>query len=281
VYTVGTNTTTISLGVTPVESTVIQVLVLSDQVSSTAYYGIPINLNNNPFNQDVTTANVGDIRSQYRDIFINAPNTTGEIFGSNNFRDLGNLVPYGTKIIQNSASLALPGTFLRKQEHNLFDALLFNGREYVKYKQLLVDTVNNTDYVQRYTPATILDLALDAITASKSELQAFFWSDMLPSKAPFRSNTYTFNNDLDNAIYPLTKVYNFDSANYEGVLVYLNRTVDGIPLQKQLLKGQEYIISSDAPSLTVTINLLAGDKITINEYNQTYGSYVPNTPTKL
>lgn len=281
VYTIGTNTTTISLGIIPGESTVIQVLVLSDQVSSTAYYGIPINLNNNPFNQDVTTANVGDIRQQYRDIFINAPNTTGEIFGSNNFRDLGNLVPYGTKIIQNSASLVLPGTFLRKQEHNLFDSLLFNSREYVKYKQLLVDTVNTTDYVQRYTPATILDLALDTITASKSDLQAFFWSDMLPSKAPYRSNTYTFNNDLDNAIYPLTKVYNFSSANYEGVLVYLNRTVDGVPLQKQLLKGEEYVISSDSPSLTVTINLLAGDKITINEYNQTYGSYVPNTPTKL
>ncbi len=283
-YTVspGGNITVVTLtNVSIAETTPVQILLLSNQVSKQAYYSIPINLNNNPFNEDLTTTNVGEIRTQYQDIYINAPGTSGTIFGANNYRDLGNLVPYGTKIIQNSASLALPGAFLRKQNHNLFDALLFNSREYIKFKQLLVDTVQNTDYVQRYTPSQILDSALEQITASKSDLQAFFWSDMMPSKAPYRSNTYTFNNDLDNAVYPLTQVYNFGSANYNGVLVYLYRTVGGTVVEKQLVKGYEYTISEDSPSLTVTINLLAGDRIVIKEYNQTYGSYVPNTPTKL
>ena len=58
-------------------------------------------------------------------------NIVGKIFGDNNFRDLGNLVPWGTKIIQNSASLVLPGAFLRKQNHNLFNALMFNSKEYI------------------------------------------------------------------------------------------------------------------------------------------------------
>jgi hypothetical protein len=279
--TIGTDSTTVNFSNTGDVDTVFQILVLSNQVSNTAYYTIPINLNNNPFNADLTTANIGDIRSQYQDIFINAPGTEGPIFGSNNFRDLGNLVPYGTKIIQNSASLVLPGTFLRKQNHNLFDALLFNSREYIKYKQLLVDTVNNMDFVQRFTPAQILDDALDQMTAAKSQVNAFFWSDMLPSKAPYRTNTYTFNNDLDTAIYPLTQVYNFTQANYNGVLVYLTRTVEGLTSQTQLLLNVDYTISTDSPSLTVTIGLLAGDQITIKEYNQTYGSYIPNTPTKL
>jgi hypothetical protein len=261
--------------------TVIQVLLLSDQISPTAYYTIPINLSNNPFNGDVTTVNVGDIRQQYRDIFINAPTTSGEIFGPNNYRDLGNLTPYGTKIIQNSASLVLPGTFLRKKEHDLFNALLFNSREYIKFKQLLVDTVQNSDYIQRFTPSEILDDALDQITAAKSQINAFFWSDMLPSKSPYRTNTYTFANSLDTSIYPLSQVYNFDTANYNGVLVYLSRTIDGINAQRQLTIGQDYIVSSDSPSLTITLDLLPGDRITIKEYNQTYGSYVPNTPTKL
>ncbi len=281
VVSVGTNSTTVTVSFSSDVDTVVQILLLSNQVSSKAYYTIPINLNNNPFNADLTTANIGDIRTQYQDIYINAPGTQGPIFGANNFRDLGNLVPYGTKIIQNSASLVLPGTFLRKQNHNLFNALLFNSREYVKFKQLLVDTVNNTDFVQRFAPNEILDSALDQITAAKSQVNAFFWSDMLPSKAPYRSNTYTFNNDLDNAIYPLTQVYNFTSANYNGVLVYLTRTVDGITSETQLLRNVDYTISTDSPSLTVTIGLLAGDQITIKEYNQTYGSYVPNTPTKL
>ena len=281
VLTTTANSTLITLNTLPTVETVVQVLILSDQVSKTAYYEVPINLSNNPFNADLTTVNIGDIRSQYQDIFINAPNTTGDIFGANNYRDCGDLVPYGTAIIQNSSSLVLPGSFFRKKEHNLFDALLFNSREYIKYKQLLVDTVQNTDYTQRLTPAQILDNALDQVTAARSEINAFFWSDMLPSKAPYRSNTYNFNNDLDTSIYPLSQVYNFESANYNGVLVYLTRTVNGLTIEKQLTKDVDYTISTEAPSLTVTLDLLAGDKVTIKEYNQTYGSYVPNTPTKL
>jgi hypothetical protein len=280
---VGTSSTTVTILTTPENpnDTVIQVMLLSDQVSETAYYTIPINLSNNPFNGDLTTVNVGDVRQQYRDIFINAPGTNGEIFGPNNYRDLGNINIYGTKIIQNSASLVLPGTFLRKREHDLFNALLFNSREYIKYKQLIVDTVQNSEYIQRYTPSDILDDALDQITAAKSQINSFFWSDMLPSKSPYRSNTYSFANNLDTSIYPLSQIYNFASANYNGVLVYLTRTVNGLTFQQQLLSGVDYTISTDSPSLTVTLDLLPGDKITVKEYNQTYGSYVPNTPTKL
>jgi hypothetical protein len=280
-YQVNPNSTLITLLNPPTVDTPIQVLVLSDQVSNVAYYDLPINLTNNPLNQDLTSVNVGDIRSQYESIFVNAPNTTGEMFGPNNYRDCGDLVPYGTEIIQNSASLVLPGAFLRNPSHNLFDALLFNSREYIKFKQLLVDTVQNTEYVQRYTPAYILDDALDQIAAAKSEINAFFWSDMVPSKAPYLSNTYVFNNSLDHTVYPLSKVYNFDSANYNSVLVYLRRTVDGIPAEIQLLSGSEYTVSMDSPSLRITIPLLNGDQVVIKEYNQTYGSYVPNTPTKL
>ncbi len=278
---IGTNSTTVRLFTQINENTVVQVLLLSDQVSEVGYYQVPINLNSNPLNTDLTTVNTGDIRTQYQDIFVNAPNTTGTIFGANNFRDCGDLNPYGTKIIQNSASLVLPGTFLRNPQYNLFDALQFNSREYIKYKQLLVDTVQNTPYEQRYTPAEILDEALDQITAAKSEINAFFWSDMLPNKSSYISNTYIFNNDLDRSQYPLSHVYNFESANYNGVLVYINRVVDNILVQTQLISGTEYVVSTDSPTLTITIPMQAGDTVTVREYNQTYGSYVPNTPTKL
>ena len=278
-YTVTTtsNTTTVTIPEIDAIETVVQVLVLSDQVSSTAYYGVPTNLNNNPFNDDVTTVNIGDIRGQYQSSFYNNPDTTGNVFGPNNYRDLGNMVPWADKIIQNSASLVLPGTFLRKQEHNLFNALMFNSRQYITFKTLLVDTVNNTDYTRMFTPAQILDNALDQITASKTDSEPFFWSDMIPSKAAYISNTYSFANSLDVSIYPLSRIYDFTKANYYGVLVYLTRG----GTTSQLIVGKDYVVSSDSPSLTVTLNLLPNDQITVNEFNQTYGSYIPSTPTKL
>jgi hypothetical protein len=275
------NATSITPNTPPKETTVVQVLILSDQVSKSAYYMTPVNLNNNPFNEDLAVADLGDIRNQYQDTFVNAPTTSGDIFGANNFRDLGNLVPYGTKIIQNSASLALPAAFLRKTNHDLINALMYNSREYVNYKQLIVNTVNNTDYVQRYTPSEILDDAIEQISASRSENNAFFWSDMLPNKSPFRVNSYRFNSNNDVTRYPLSQVYNFESANYNGVLVYLNRTVSNNLVEKQLLRNVDYTISTDSPSLTITLDLVPGDTVVIKEYNQTYGSYVPYTPSKL
>ena len=262
----------------PEVDTILEILLLSDQVSETAYYSIPINLNNNPLNADVTVVNVGDIRGQYQSSFYNNPNTTGDVFGANNYHDLGNMVPYGNKIIQNSASLVLPGAFLRKQNHNLFNALMYNSREYITFKTLLVDTINSTDFTERLSPATMLDNALDKITMAKTDSNSFFWSDMLPSKAAYITNTYSFANALDVSIYPLSKIYNFATANYNGVLVYLTNTLGIIT---QLIRGVDYTISIDTPSLTVTLDLAPGDQITIKEYNQTYGSYVPNTPTKL
>jgi len=279
--TVTENSTKVLIPTIDAVSTVIQILVLSDQVSATGYYQVPTNLSNNPLNEDITTASVGDIRGQYQSIFFNNPNTTGIVFGSNNYRDLGNLVPWGTRIIQNSASLVLPGTFLRKQNHNLFNSLLYNSRQYVNFKNLLIDTVNKTPYATAVTPAQIFDGAMDKIAASKSDSQSFFWSDMVPSKAPFISNTYSFANTLDTSIYPLSRIYNFTTSNYYGVLVYLTRTTDGVTSVTQLTTGIDYTVSTNSPSLTVTLDLLANDIITINEYNQTYGSYVPNTPTKL
>jgi hypothetical protein len=280
-YSVGNSATIVNLNTLPSVTTVIQIFVLSDQISQLGYYDVPINLNNNPLNANLTTANMGDIRDQYQDIYINAPGTSGPAFGANNYRDLGDLVPYGTKIIQNSASLVLPGAFLRSPDYDLFGALLYNSREYVTYKQLIVNIVQNYNYTQRYTPSQILDTALQHIISAKSKDQAFFWSDMLPSQTPYISNTYTFNNISSGTFYPLSQIYNYDSANYNGVLVYHLTTVQGVAIEKQLLSGVDYVISTDSPSLEVFITLQAGDQIVIKEYNQTYGSYAPNTPTKL
>lgn len=280
-YTTTSNATTIVMSYTPTTEQVIEVLMLSDQVSKSAYYTIPVNLNNNPLNEDLIVANIGDIRGQYQSIFYNNPNTTGQVFGANNYRDLGNVVPWGNKIIQNSASLALPSAFLRKQNHNLFNALMYNNREYIAFKTLLIDTVNKTAYSRLQTPAEMLDNALDQMAASKTDSEPFFWSDMLPSKAAYVTNTYSFANSLDVSIYPLTRVYDFATANYYGVLVYLVRSTNGFVQTTQLIRDVDYTVSATAPSLTVTLDLLPNDEIIIKEYNQTYGSYAPNTPTKM
>ena len=159
--------------------------------------------------------------------------------------------------------------FLRKSEHNLFDALQFNSYQYVQYKQQLVKTVNDIEWERRFEPSYILDTAVEQLVSAKSEGDSFFWSDMLPSQAPYKSNTYTFANALQESIYPLAQTYDFTEANYKGVLVYITRTTSGVTTTTQLIRDVDYVVSTTAPSLTVTKDLEAGDIVTIKEYNQT------------
>jgi hypothetical protein len=265
----------------PLIDTIVQIMLVSNQISNTAYYGIPINLVNNPLNNEIEHVNVADIRGQYTSIFYNNPEITGTLYGSNNFRDLGNLVPWGNKIIQNSASLVLAGAFLRKQNHNLFNALKFNSKEYISYKTYLIDTVNSTGYSAYQTPAEMLNAAVDKISSAKTQGNSFFWSDMLPARAASSSNSYIYATLQSISIYPLSMIYNFKTANYNGVLLYRKTTVDGIDYTTQLTRGVDYTVSDVSPTVIVTKQLTPGDLVTINEYSQTFGSYVPNTPTKL
>ena len=171
--------------------------------------------------------------------------------------------------------------FMRNKEYNLIDALTFNAQEYVKFKQLMLSTVDQSEYDPTMSSSYMLDDVLQQIASYKQETDSFFWSDMLPARAPYISKTYTFNAFIDTSFFPLSKIYDFKNANYNAVLVYSKNTIGGIDRYTQLIKDLYYTISSTQPKLQITKDLVAGDTIIVNEYNTTYGSYVPNTPSKL
>ena len=274
--------TTVTLIDALVAGTSIQVLVYSDdKLSADAYYTIPANLESNPFNVPVTSLNLGDIKGHYQSICVNSNRITGTVYGANDYRDLGNLVSYGDKIIQSSAPLTIPAALLRNKDYSLIDALSYSSNEYVKFKTLLMNIIDTGDYTRYQSAAYMLDDALQQIAGYKYQSTPFFWSDMLPARAPYVSNTYTFNAFIDTSFYSLIKTYDFTNANYDGVIIYLTRTVNAESITTQLVKDQDYIISSIEPKVTMTLDMLPGDVIVINEFNQTYGGYVPNTPTKL
>lgn len=279
--TITENTTKIVLNSAVPEKTRVSIFVYSDQVSNTAFYQIPDNLQNNPFNVNITTVDVGDLRNQYRTIFNNYPGTTGQMFGNNNLHDLPDLNRYGTSIIQNSASLVLPGLFLRKDDVGFFQALEYNCEQYQLYKNLLIDLATKNDYSIYQTPAQVLDSIIYEITTIKNSKNSFFWTDMLFSGSPLASNIYSIEANTDQVIYNLNQVYNFKTANYNGIGIYLTRTVSGISKTQQLLRGIDYTVSETSPNVMVHMSLLAGDTITVNEYNQTYGTYCPSTPSSL
>jgi len=276
-----TDTTTLIRLITPyVLGDIIEVSVLSDQVSQVAFYQIPTNLENNPLNANSETFTLGTVRSHYDTIGQNLLTLQGPIIGANNSRDLGNIIPYGQQILQQSSPLTLAGYFQRSEEYNIFAALEYNGREYIKFKNLLLETVIKNEYGDM-SVADILDSAVSEITQGRTDINPFYWSDMMPTGGIY-TETVNVITPITTPEFNTTQTYDFDSANYLGLLVYLTRvTVNNGSVTTLLTRGQDYIVSTDSPRLVVTTELQTGDIITLREYSNTAGNFVPNTPTKL
>jgi len=269
---VGTNSTTITLNQTYLPTDVIEVLVLSDQTSAVGFYQVPINLDNNPLNGNSPSFTLGTIRTQYESICENLPQLTGPISGANNSRDLGNIVPYGEIILQQSSPLTLAGYFLRSEKFNIFASLQYNSNEYLKFKGQMLNAVVNSVVQPTDTISDVLDAAIATITLGRVETQPFYWSDMIPAGAVYQTTTYTVSNTTTNT-FDTIQVYNYTSANYLGMNVYLNDVI--------LTRDLDYVVATDGPRITILTDLALGDVLLLQEYAETYGSFVPNTPTKM
>jgi len=271
-YTVGTDRTIITLTNTYLPTDVIEVLALSDQTSSVGFYQVPSNLQSNPLNANSPAFTLGTIRTHYESICENLLDLTGPINGSNNSRDLGNIIPYGLEILQQSGPLTLAGYFMRSPGYNIFASLQYNSREYIKFKAQMLDAVLTQNNIAFKTTATILDQAIADITLGKLDTQPFYWSDMIPQGVTSYSNTYTVGPTTRDT-FDTVQVYNYTSANYLGLCVYLNDVI--------LTRDRDYVVATNGPRITISATLTIGDIVTINEYSATYGSFVPNTPSKM
>jgi hypothetical protein len=271
-YTVGDASTTITLSNTYLPTDVIEILALSDQTSKVGFYQVPNNLENNPLNANSSSFTLGTIRTHYESICENLLALTGPINGSNNSRDLGNIVPYGLVILQQSSPLTLAGYFMRSSAYNIFASLQYSSREYTKFKAQMLDAVLNQNNIAFRTTASILDEAIQDITLGKLNTQPFYWSDMIPQGVTSYSNTYNIGLVI-NYVFDTVQVYNYTSSNYLGLCVYLNDQI--------LTRDKDYVVATNGPRITITTTLVTGDTVTINEYGATYGSFVPNTPSKM
>ena len=265
------DSTTITLSKIYVPGDIIEVNAISDQVSKFAFYQVPVNLENNPLNENSATFTLGTVRSHYETIGENLKDISGPINGANNTRDLGNIGRYGTNILQQSSPLTMAGYFMRSTDYNIFSALEYNSREYEKFKAQLLDTVIRNDYTN-YTIPAMLTAAIADITTGRTNINPFYWSDMLPANSVYTELKTTITPISTNE-FDLTTTYDFTSSNYQSVLVYVNNVL--------LTYGYDYTVATDGPRLTITSPLAVGDVVTIQEYASTYGSFVPNTPTKL
>jgi hypothetical protein len=172
---------------------IIEAQVLSDQTSEIGFYDVPENLENNPFNINSNSFTLGTVRSHYETIGENLLDLVGPINGANNSRDLGNIGIYGTNIVQQSSPMTLAGFFMRSQEYNIFKSLEFNDREYTKFKNKMLEAVVNGDW-GTLTASEILDEVIISLAEGKTDINSFYWSDLIPAGNIYTENIFIYIN---------------------------------------------------------------------------------------
>ena len=251
----------------------IDILVYSKQVSAIGYFEIPDSLNLNAQNTVLSYPALGEIRNHVAKLTENATKFSGSYPGDSNLRDIS-VVAQGGTMLQQSAPATYAFMFLSDDQKNFVNATSNAQLEYARFKnKFLTLAVSNTT-IDYNNPIAAVDIIVKQINSVRNSSFPWLYSDMLPYGDNKNIITYNIFNPLQR-IYEITKIFSLSSLSNQAVLVYLNSV--------QLLAGRDYSFSTTGPGLIInnTVSLNINDSLTIVEYPDTDGCWIPETPTKM
>ena len=242
----------------------------AEKIVDKGIYEVPENLSTNSLNQQLGTFTFGQILNHVRDIFDKNQDVTGAIPGVSNLRDKPDARLKGGSIHQHEGPL-LPAIFnLIDQEANFVTALDYVNQEYEKWYNSFLTHATGTAY--EGVASDRVDEIISAITPGRNKNFPFFYEDMIGWGENVSARTYTVQGSSQTD-YALDSQHDMTTLSNRAVYVYLNGT--------QLLLGTDYVFSTTDDSVSISATLAEGDKIVIKDFEDTTGSYMPPSPTKL
>jgi hypothetical protein len=232
------------------------------------YYEIPLSLQNNPLNVNITQFTLGEVIDHVDSIVENLITFSGTYPGHSNLKDLGSIVEYGTRFVQHSGPMNLSLYHLGSTNANLLKGLDQARKDYGKFKRAFItfaaESGIDTD------PRRHVDFILEQLSKDKTKTQPYYLSDMFSHSGANRLEYVVLDNRVK--IYPLTKIFNLDNLSNQAVNIYLNDV--------QLVYGKDYTFGNDV-FFEILTDLQEGDILEAFEYDSTDGSFCPATPAKL
>jgi hypothetical protein len=239
----------------------------SARKNSNGFYEIPTNLEKNPLNENIVEVTLGEISDHIESITDDHPEFSGVFPGIGNMRDLSNLTAYGKRFVQHSGPLNLATYHITDKNANLIKSLRFAKNEYARFKRQFIYEAGQTGF--HGSAKDHVDLIIGNISKNKTPNRPFYFSDMIGHGACIKTD-----HDIEYtgpAYLAMSKSFDLTSLSVNAVGVYRN----GI----QLLHNRDYSFNDNF--VYVSLNLQVGDIITVCEYENTNGSFIPPTPTKL
>jgi len=242
----------------------IDVQIFSDTISKIGYYEIPKNLDSNPLNENFPTITLGQLRTHYNKLIENYA-------GVGKTQDTYLKAQIGT-ITHHSSPLVYAATFLNDPVVNFTTGINLARKEYTRFKNKFLSLCASLTTLNYNNPASGVDTILQSINSVKNNSFPWFYSDMVPQGGNYTTLTYTVLNARQ-ANYEINSIFDVTQLSNRAVLIYVNGT--------QLTLDADYTFSTIVPAVTITKTLVVGDIITIRDYFNTDGNYIPETPSKL
>ncbi len=266
------------------ENDVVVIKFISTTKAANSFYEVPDNLQNNAGNATFETLTLGQMRNHAVEVSRQIKTLTGVAPGNSNLRN-NNYRAYPGNILQHSAGMILPMHLLSNTEANTIDSINFVKNEYTKFKNRFYDNINKLD-LDLTDPAKCVDDILLFMAGTKTSTFPFYYSDMAPWGNQKSQLVYTID-DASETEFEFTTQFDLTSVDSTGVLIY--HTPASTNVANLLVEGQDYsfdtteakIILSSTNLDVATIGLSVNDKITIVEYTNTHGSFIPPTPTAM
>jgi len=242
----------------------------ANKIKGKGLYQIPENLSINPFNEQISEFTFGQVLNHVHDINEKNTDLVGDTPGNSNLRDLPDVRLQGGTILQHSAPLAQGIFCLIDQNSNAISAIEYCNLEYQKFKENFLTYSTNSSH--EGTIADKVDSVIKDIAGDRNNSFPFFYEDMIGygEKATIRNYTVQ---DSSETQYAIDSQFNTTKTSNRAVYVYLNDT--------QLILGYDYTFSDVDDSVNIITDLSEGDEIIIKDYDNTAGSFIPTTPTKL
>ena len=240
----------------------------SEDKTQNGHYEFPISFERNPLNKNMTEFTLGEVNDHVRSIVEEVDEFKGSYPGTSNLRDLGEVTNNGTRFVKHSGLINHTLYHLTSVESNVVNSIRFARKEYGKFKRRFMQVAETLGF--EGDVKTHVDLIFAEMNKSKTDTQPFFFSDMVPLGAA-KELRYEIE-DPANTFFALTTAFDKTVLDKKAVTVYLN----GV----QLVHGKDYTFNTEGFAV-ITATKAEDDVVTIYEYENTNGSYVPATPTKL
>lgn len=104
----------------------------------TSFFEVPLNLQANPDNREVTTITRGGFYPQFSEIIQGQKGFSGRAFADNNYRDTSRARNIGTKILQHTSSLMKTMICASNQDLDVMMAARYVEREYGRFKNKII-----------------------------------------------------------------------------------------------------------------------------------------------